>query len=192
MIRKSRWNTGVSSLVALVVVFVVACPPAHAQVKPFKVTGGGIAPDGVPVTTGDPRPHWAVGHATELGNYYGQGMVQIDMFTSPTTAEFSSAVPFVFIAANGDKLAFTYGDTNNGAAKPGTVTLFPVDMTHVVAVFVAEFNPVPARCTGRFAKVIGGSFIMTAVTDPFEPTGADVPVGYTWSGEGSIVFKQGK
>ena len=33
------------------------------------------------------------------------------------------ALAFVFIAANGDILAFTYGDTTNGAAEPGQVTL---------------------------------------------------------------------
>jgi hypothetical protein len=49
MIRKSQWNAGVSSLIALVAVFVLACPPAHAQVKPFKITGSGVGPNGLPL-----------------------------------------------------------------------------------------------------------------------------------------------
>ncbi len=96
-------------------------------------------------------------------------------------------MPFVFVAANGDQLAFTYGDVTNHAAQPGQVTLYPADGGLVVAVWVAEFNPVPALCTGRFANVTGGSFIMTAVTDPFELGGFD-PVDYSWSGEGTIKY----
>jgi hypothetical protein len=69
------------------------------------------------------------------------------------TANFSSAPDFVFTAANGDKLAMTYGDVDNGAKLPGVVTLRPVGDGSVTAVFVAEFNPVPAKCTG--GRVLG-------------------------------------
>src|SRR5207302_2245250 len=116
---------------------------------------------------GTSAPHFAVGEATELGKYYGEGAVRLDRFTGPATAQFSSAIPFVFTAANGDQLAFTYGDTDNGAKQPGEVTLFPLAGGTVRAVFVAEFNPVISMCTGRFSKVTGGSFIMVAVTEPF-------------------------
>jgi hypothetical protein len=57
------------------------------------------------------------------------------------------------------------------------------------AVWVAEFNPAPALCTERFANVIGGSFIMTAVTDPLV-LGAFDPVGYSWSGDGTLTSSQ--
>jgi hypothetical protein len=179
MARNSRLNTVLVTLAALVAILVVASAPAQAQVKPFKVTGGGIASEGFPTDVNDPRPHWAVGHATELGNYFGEGFFQIDSFT---TGAFSSAVPFVFTAANKDDLAFDYA---------GFVELFYVGNGEFVAVFVATFTPAFDQCTGRFTKVTGGSFVMTAVTDPFV-LGASDPVGYTWSGEGSIVFKQGK
>jgi hypothetical protein len=182
MIRKSRWNTGVSSLVSLVAVLVVACPPAHAQVKPFKVTGGGVASKGLPLAVDVPAPHWAVGQATELGNYVGSGFFEIDQFTGPLSGDFSSAVPFVFTAANGDDLAFDYA---------GTVELFPTPDGRAVAVFVATFTPALDLCTGRFAKVIGGSFVMTAITEPFV-LGSTDPTRYTWSGEGTLEFRKGK
>jgi hypothetical protein len=189
MLRFSRLNAVVFQLTSLVAVFTLVCSRADAQVKPFKVSGGGVA-DYIPVTPGDPVFHWAVGQATGLGRYYGEGRVQLDQFTSPTTAEFSSAEPFVFTAANGDKLAFTYGKTDNGAAQPGQVELFYVGDGLFVTVWVAEFNPVPELCTGRFSKVIAGSFIMVAVTEPFV-LGATDPVAYSWEGEGWIEFQKG-
>jgi hypothetical protein len=189
MFRTSRHNAVVAPLTALVALLALACR-ADAQVKPFKVTGGGTA-DYIPVNVDEPVFHWAVGQATELGKYYGEGKVQLDQFTSPSTADFSSAVPFVFTAANGDKLAFTYGDTDNGAQQPGEVELHDVGGGLVVAVWVAEFNPVPAMSTGRFKNVIDGSFMMTAVTEPFV-LGAKVPVDYTWEGEGWIEFNKRK
>jgi hypothetical protein len=163
----------------------------QAQVKPLKITGGGLAPEGIFLTPGTPGPHWAVGNATELGNYYGEGFFQILQYTSEPTADFSSAPEFVFTAANGDKLAMTYGDVDNGAAKPGHVTLFPNSDRSFSAVFVAEFNPVPADSTGRFAKVTGGSLIMIAISEPFFiPPGSPTttPFAYTWSGEGTLTY----
>jgi hypothetical protein len=189
MLQHARLNKLMVPVFALTVVLTFACRTAHAQVKPFKVTGGGIV-DFVPSTLDTPAFHFAVGTATELGDYYGDGKVQLDEFLSPTSAAFSSAVPFVFTAANGDKLAFHYGRTDFGAAGPGIVQLFPADDGKVVAVWVAEFNPVPDECTGRFQKVIGGSFIMTAVTEPFV-FGSSDPVAYTWSGDGSIEYQKG-
>jgi hypothetical protein len=57
----------------------------------------------------------------------------------------------------------------------------------VIGVWLAEFNPVISQCTGRFRSVVDGSFTMLAVTDPFV-FGSSDPVGYSWSGEGSLVF----
>ena len=166
---------------------------ADAQVKPFKITGVGYAPDGINLTPGTPGPHWAIGTATELGSYYGAGFFQLLEYTSLTTAEFSSAPDFVFTAANGDKLAVTYGVVSNGATEPGQLTLHPHSDGSFTAVFVAEFNPIPAQCTGRFAKITGGSFLMTAVSEPFfflETT--TTPFVYAWAGEGSLTFGNGK
>ena len=58
------------------VVTAAAANPAAAQVKPFKVSGSGVV-DYVPVQPGDAVRHWAIGHATELGRYYGEGKVQL-------------------------------------------------------------------------------------------------------------------
>jgi hypothetical protein len=105
------------------------------------------------------------------------------------TAEFSSAPDFVFTAANGDELATTYGDVSNGAKQPGQVTLYPQTDGSFIAVFVAEFNPIPALCTGRFAKLTGGSFIMVATSDPFFIIGDwTTPFNYTWEGSGTLTY----
>jgi hypothetical protein len=129
MFRILRPNAAIAPLAALGALLALACPRAEAQVKPFKVTGGGVAPNGLSLVPGTPTPHWAVGEATELGKYYGAGNEQLLKLTSPTTADFSSYGPFVFVAANGDKLAFTYGDTSNGAKQSGKVTLTVVGYT---------------------------------------------------------------
>lgn len=169
-------------LTVFALALLLAAGQAGAQTKPFKVTGGGIAARGLPLTPHTPAPHWAVGQATELGRYYGSGFFQVDAFTGPLTGDFSSAVPFVFTAANGDDLAFDYA---------GTVELFPVAGGEFVAVFVATFTPVTDLCTGRFAKVTGANFVMTAITEPFV-LGSTSPTGYVWSGEGTLTFNPGK
>jgi hypothetical protein len=186
-----------SSFVAACVVFTFALGlgqgPVQAQVKPFKVTGGGFAPDGIALIPGTPAFHNATGQATELGEYTGAGNFQILEYTSALTAEFSSAPDFTFTAANGDKLVFTYGDVDNGAKQAGEVTLEPVGDGSFTAVFVAEFNPVPSKCTGRFAKVTAGSFIMIAKSEPFFLLGTTTtPFAYTWQGSGTITFAKGK
>lgn len=192
MVRTAKLPTVVVRLTALAAVLFLAASPAQAQVKPFKVSGAGIAPNGIPLPpelrNDPPGFHWAVGQGTYLGNYYGEGYVQTDNLTGPNTANFKSAAPFVFVAANGDKLACTYGDTSNGAAQPGHVTLHDAGNGMVTAVWVAEFNPVLAQCTGRFAKLVGGSFLMIAESEPFV-LGAMDPVGYSWTGNGTLKFK---
>jgi hypothetical protein len=169
---------------------------AEAQVKPFKITGGGIAPMGIPLPGQPGRPHWAVGNATHLGNYYGDGEVETDTANflpdGTITGEFGSPVPFVFTAANGDSLACFYGRTDFGAKNPGTFELVPVpDLGPgwYVAYFVAEFVPYDPQCTGKFQGVTG-SWIMYATSAPFLLGHSD-PVQYTWEGEGSLTFSQG-
>ena len=189
MIRKLRCNSVVSSLVIALALIVLVSSQAQAQVvKPFKINGEGTA-DYIPVVPFVPVHHNATGEATELGHYHGNGFYQLLGFTGPTSGIFDSAVPFIFVAANGDELAFTYGDMTNGAAEAGQVSLYPAGKGLVFAVWVAEFNPVPALCTGRFANVITGSFIMIAVSDPFVLGGSD-PVDYSWSGQGTITYSK--
>jgi hypothetical protein len=179
----------IDPLVALAASLALASSRAEAQVKPFKITGGGPAPDGIALTPGVPAPHSATGNATELGKYTGESSFQILDYTGPLTAEFSSAPNFVFVAANGDHLAMTYGDVNNGAKQPGQVTLVPNSDGSFTAYFVAEFNPDLPNCTGRFAKLTGGSFIMYAVSDPFFIVGPmTTPFNYTWHGSGTLTF----
>jgi hypothetical protein len=130
MVRNFWLKSVVVPLIALGALLTLACPRAEAQiVKPFKVTGAGIAPKGLSLVPGSPTPHWAVGQATGLGKYYSAGAFTLLKFTSPTTADFASLVPCVFVAANGDKLACTYGDTTNGAKQVGKATLTVVGFT---------------------------------------------------------------
>jgi len=189
MIRKPRLSAIIVSLIALAVNLALTSSRAEAQVKPLKITGGGPAPNGLSLIPFTPSPHSAIGNATELGHYTGEGFFQILDITGPLTAEFSSAPNFVFVAANGDHLAMTYGDTSNGANQPGQVTLVPNSDGSFTALFVAEFNPDLPNCTGRFAKLTGGSLIMVAVSEPFFIVGASTtPFNYTWSGTGTLTY----
>ena len=195
--RISRLNNVVVAVTALLAVFVVACGTANAQskplMKPFKMTGVGLAefiplppPPGDPIGEANMADHFAVGTATHLGEYFGEGTEQTEMFTGPLEAQFSSAVPFVFTGANGDDLAFHYGRVDFGAAVPGSVELYPQDDGTFIAVFFAEFTPVFELCTGRFEKVIGGSFFMVAITEPFVLGTFEPPVVISWEGEGAL------
>jgi len=61
---------------------------------------------------------------------------------------------------------------------------------------VAEFNPIPSECTGRFKNVVDGSFIMVAVSEPFElqldEDGFTPPFNYTWEGKGWLKYNRGR
>src|SRR5213594_4280300 len=101
LIRNSRLNRLVVPWIVLVAVVSLACPTAHAQVKPFKIKGGGVAPLGLPLPGQDPRPHSSVGEANFLGRYTGIGTVQTDTAvfdptTGSFTGEFGSGSPYVF------------------------------------------------------------------------------------------------
>ena len=60
----------------------------------------------------------------------------------------------------------------------------------VEAAWIAEFVPVPGASTGKFAGVTG-SWVMYAYSEPFV-LGSDDPVDYSWEGEGTLTFQQGK
>jgi len=175
------------------------CVPGSgpSPVNRTNIVGGGIAPSGLPLPGEPERPHWAVGLATDLGFYYGEGEVQTDTANpqpdGTITGEFGSGlVPFVFTGENGDSLAYYYGRTDFGATQRGTFTLVPVPDLGAgwyVAHFVAEFVPYDPECTGKF-KGVSGSWIMYATTEPFV-LGSSDPIGYTWEGEGSLTLSQG-
>ncbi len=190
MFRTPRLNK-VAPLAALVAVLTLACR-ADAQVKPFKVTGGGAAPDGLSIFGAD-SPHSATGNATLLGKYSGNGIANVLSF-DPATRSGTFEGFYVFVAANGDKLACTYGNPDNGAEQVGTFQLIPVGGGKVRAVFLAEFNPILSECTGRFKNVVAGSLIMLATSDPFALTiddeGFSPPFDYTWEGQGWMEFEE--
>ena len=202
MTMSARWNrTRLVALAALLAPLWVASAPAQAQVvKPFKITGEGVGPTGLPLPGQAPRPHWIVGEATYLGRHYGEGTVRTDSAvfdpdTGTIVGQFGSGSPFVFVAANGDRLVTWYGRTDHGASQPGSFVLTIVGVTDqgaliVRAAFIAEFVPVPGESTGRFAGVTG-SWIMYAYSEPFV-LGSDDPAVYRWHGEGSLAFREGK
>jgi hypothetical protein len=196
MLRNFQFNKVVVPLAALVAVLTFACSTAQAQVKPFKIKGGGVATFGLPLPGQDPRPHSSVGEATHLGRYTGIGTIQTDTAVfDPTTGRitggFGSGSPYVFTGADGDELVCYYGRTDFGASEPGTFELTIVDVLAdgslvVEALFVAEFVPQPDDCTGKFAGVTG-SWIMVATSEPFI-LGSENPTNYSWTGEGSLTF----
>lgn len=190
----SNWFPGAMAVRTLTaaVLLLLTCHTAQAQVKPFKVTGSGPAPDGLSVFGFDSR-HSATGKATHLGNYSGNGIANV-LSVNFGTGSGTFKGSYTFVAANGDELAMTYGDTDNGADEVGEFQLFPNGDGRVYVVFIAEFNPIPALCTGRFQSVVDGSFIMVAVTEPFaldfDDDGFSPPFNYSWSGQGWIEFRK--
>src|SRR5262245_44540429 len=133
MIRSLLPSMAAVRLTAAAVVLALACPAASAQVKPFKVKGGGTAPEGLSPLGAD-SPHSATGQATHLGKYSGNGVLNVLSFNPSTGAGTFHGV-YTFVAANGDKLAFTYGDTDNGAEQAGEFQLFDAGGGKVYAVF---------------------------------------------------------
>ncbi|HVJ81851.1 MAG TPA: hypothetical protein VNC50_12360 [Planctomycetia bacterium] len=167
-----------------------------AEETPFKITGVGTGPTGLPLPGDAPRSHPSTGTATHLGKYAGDGTVQTDFadFVPPNTlaGEFGSGTPYVFTAADGSKLVTWYGRTDHGAAEPGTFELTILGATGggqliVEALFIAEFVIQPDDSTGRFAGATG-SWIMIAHTEPFV-LGSSDPLAYWWDGEGRINLK---
>lgn len=179
--------------------------PAAAQVvKPFKIGGAGAGPDGLPLPGQPARMHWAVGQATHLGRYYGEGTVQtlsVDAVSPPgtITGRFGSGSPFIFTGANGDQLACDYGD-QPGSAANGTFTLTILDVLGtlpdgtpillVEALWIADFVAKPEMSTGKFAGVTG-SWVMYARSEPFV-LGSDDSVDYSWQGQGQLTFRRGR
>jgi hypothetical protein len=196
MARPSLLKGVAAPLAALLAVLALAAQKADAQDRPFKITGAGVGPDGLPLPGQPAREHWVVGVATYLGRHTGDGTVRtdsaaLDPATGHITGEFGSGGPFVFTGANGDELTCYYGRTDFGAGKPGTFDLTIVDVLGdgslvVEALWIAEFVVQPDLGTGRFAGVTGG-WVMYARSEPFV-LGSSDPVYYSWRGEGTLTF----
>jgi hypothetical protein len=190
--EQTTWRTIMTRvrLIALTLFFVVPTWAA-AQERAFQITGSGVGPTGLPLPGQPPRSHWIIGEATDLGRHTGEGAVNTrDATFQPDgtiTGTFNSAIPFVFVAANGDRFAMHYGNKDAGAANWGTFTLYPTETPGVyTAVWWAEFTPVNSASTGRFSNV-SGSFFMLAVSEPFVLGSMD-PIAYSWSGQGRLTF----
>jgi hypothetical protein len=195
MIRSVFPSSAAVRLTAAAVALALVPRPAEAQVKPFAVVGGGPAPQGVSIFGAD-SPHSASGVGTFLGRYTGDQGVFNALSFDPVTGAGTFEGSFVFVAANGDKLACTYGDTDNGAAQPGVFQVVDAGGGMVRAIFLAEFNPVPAQSTGRFRNVVDGSFLMLAASEPFPlvigANGFTPPFDYGWVGSGWLEFRRGR
>lgn len=174
-------------------------------VKPFRINGGGPAPEGLPLSPLLPAgPHSASGFAVGLGNYTGQGEFSLDSLeiseTGAVTGTFHGT--FVFTAANGDQLATIYGEGGTGlltgqVSVDGEGNLIVVDVK-----FDAFFSPDPENSTGRFKDVVGGGWQMIANAEsialPVEDGTDDgdgedegdytAPFDYTWSGTGTLEY----
>jgi len=169
---------------------------AQTQTKPFFIAGSGTAPQGVSLF-GDDSPHDSAGLMVPFGPYTGdQGNFNSLSFDSATlSGTFEGS--FVFVDLFGDELFCTYGDTDpkldNPAKEEGTYQIVPVGGGNIIVVFLAEFNPVPSKSTGRFRRVADGSLIMLAVTEPFpfllDEDGFSPPFDYSWIGKGWIRFR---
>jgi hypothetical protein len=192
-------NRLITTLAACALGLVLTQSQAEAQVKPFKITGAGVGPLGLPLPGQDPRPHWIVGEATHLGRHNGEGTVQtlsVDVFDLEggiIAGRFGSGQPFVFTGANGDQLACDYGDQGHGASQPGTFVLTILELRAdgslvVEAAWIAEFVAVPDASTGKFAGVTG-SWVMYAYSEPFV-LGSSDPAYYWWEGEGTLTFQK--
>lgn len=195
MFRRFWLKNGVVPMVAMVATLSMLSYDAQAQVKPFKITGEGVASFGLPFPGQPARAHIVEGTATHLGKHHGAGSIQTNSVApqpdGSLTGEFESGQPFVFTGANGDILSCNYGRTDLGASTPGTFTLIPVIEPGVyMAIFVAEFVPISADCTGKF-KGVTGSWVMYAATEPFV-LGSTDPIEYAWEGSGELTFKKEK
>ena len=200
MLRPFLFKRVARPLVALAALALVASGTAGAKDKSFLVVGTGVATEGLPLPGEAPRPHWIVGFATHLGLHTGEGTVKTDTVVPDLdngrfTGEFGSGSPFVFVGADGDKLACNYGRGDIDAKEPGTFELTIVDILAdgslvVEALFIAEFVVIPEESTGKFAGA-KGSWIMYAQTAPFV-LGSIAPTPYGWVGSGKLNLKKPK
>jgi hypothetical protein len=193
MFRTFRLNAVVVPLVALVAILSLASHRAEAQVKPFKVKGGGNAPEGLSLIPFDAGPYTMSGTATHLGKYSGFGIAYVttdDPGPLPPGAAFNGSFSggFVFVAANGHRLVCEH---------PGTFAVYPDGEGGFYAIFDAIFTPASLtigettyESTGKFMNV-DGSFRMIATTESFDIDFVNFVTSefdLSWVGEGSLDF----
>ncbi len=183
------------SLCTFTLTFSAFASDASAQSKAFRISGEGVAPEGIPLPGQAPRPHNIVGQATHLGRHFGMGTVEtvdadFSQFPQKITGTFGSGEPFVFVGANGDELVCTYGrdgDGNfTGEFELTVLDILPGGDLLVEAAWFADFVVVTEECTGKFAGVTG-SWFMVAGSDPFI-LGSDEAASYFWEGKGRLNF----
>ncbi len=180
-------------VVALVASLLLSSQRAEAQVKPFKVKGGGNAPEGLSLIPFDAAPYTMSGTATHAGKYSGFGIAYVtpeDPGPLPAGAAFNGSFSggFVFMAANGHKLVCEH---------PGTFAVYPDGKGGFYAIFDAIFTPnnlnigeTTYESTGKFVNV-SGSFRMIATTESFDidfENFVTSAFNLTWIGEGLLDF----
>ena len=158
------------------------------KARPFKITGGGPAAEGLPLKEGTTATYSASGTATGLGKYTGEGTFTLGSLVFDETGELSGTFQgaFVFTAANGDQLAVTYGDGSSATFR-GQLS---ADGTSIASIeFDAIFSPDPEHSSGRFKQVVGGGWRMIAKADSIAFTSNpnfSAPFDLTWSGAGTL------
>jgi hypothetical protein len=175
-------------------------PPFGPQIKrdsfgqkarPFRITGGGPASDGLPLVPELTSTFSSTGTATGLGAFTGEGTfnlgrLDIDFDTRAVTGTFQGT--FVFVAANGDELAMTFGDDFSGMFS-GQLSANGASVENVE--FDAFFTPDTDNSSGRFKQVVGGGWRMIAKADSIgliRESPVTAPFDYTWSGTGTLEF----
>jgi hypothetical protein len=176
----------------IVAALLIVSNTAIAQRVPFRVNGSGDTFGQGLSIVGVPGPHNATGNGTSLGKYTGNEGIFQSLSFDPTTGSGTFRGSFVFVKRNGDRLVCSYGDQSNGAAAAGDYFAVPAENGLSRIVFCAEFNPIVDQCTGRYENLIGGSFIVLAMTEPFELVIDEnfntPPFDYSWEGTGYLDY----
>jgi hypothetical protein len=168
-------------------------PGADVPTLPFHDTGTVNAYAGMPLIPGNSIGFSATGTGSSLGAYTGTGTFELGSLSISPTGAVSGTFrgSFVFVAANGDRLAIIMG-----AGFTGTFTgQMSADGTAVTNLnFDAMFTLDTANCTGRFAGATG-SFHQIAHADTVSlistVPGYTAPFEMPWSGEGMIQLSRG-
>ena len=159
------------------------------KARPFRITGGDLAANGLPLVQGVTNTFSSAGNATGLGKYEGDGTFTLGSLEISEAGEVSGTFEgtFVFIAANGDQLAVTFGDGFSGVFT-GQRSGDEVENVE----FDAFFRPDPENSTGRFERVVSGGWRMIAKSDSVSLVGGTpgftAPFDYTWSGAGTLEY----
>jgi hypothetical protein len=191
--RRSTFTIGhfIRGCVATVLLSLVP-QTASAIDVPWINFGSGFIPNGFSVVPGVLKDYSAEGFSIPVGKYSSEGnKAQTIVFDEPTlSGQFKG--DFNFRNRFLGQLVTTFGDTGNGAAQAGTFTALDQGDGTIRIFFFAEFNPKETGSTGIFRNVTGGSLMMPAISEAFDP--ADIDDGVTpalefsWVGFGHLEF----